>query len=117
MRTFRFYKEVGIRWYVDLPEWEGSKDDLEMIAGADLFLEILAQGEGEVHVTMTVDDFPGSSRLVLTELGRLEGWEMGEGAWYKVEEYFGLDLSLWLCDVTTFVFGDFPKTIYFCKSS
>ncbi len=37
MRTFKFYKtEVG-RWYVDLPEWEGSVDELEMVAGADLF--------------------------------------------------------------------------------
>jgi hypothetical protein len=32
-------------------------------------------------------------------------------------EYMGVDyeLTMWLCDVTKFVFGEFPKNIYFCK--
>lgn len=115
MRTFRFYKEIGTRWYVDLPEWDGDKEELEMVSGADLFMEILAQGEPEINVVLSVTDFPGSSQLVFTELGRLEHWEMGHGAWYRLEGYFGLELSMWLCDVTTFVFGHFPEKIYFCK--
>jgi hypothetical protein len=47
--------------------------------------------------------------------GRLENWELGEGAWYRMEKYMGIryDIDMWLCDVTKFVFGDFPKTIYF----
>jgi hypothetical protein len=51
----------------------------------------------------------------MTHLGRLEGPEYGEGAWYVMEEYAGLrfGLSMWLCDVTKFVFGDFPLKIYF----
>ncbi len=117
MRTFVFYKEISGRWYVDLPEWEGSKDDLEMIAGADSFLEILSQGEDEICVTLSVLDFDGSSKLDLIKPGRIEGWEMGEGSWYRLNNYIGIDyeLDMWLCDVTKFVFGDFPKTIYFKK--
>jgi len=48
-------------------------------------------------------------------LGRIEGPEIGEGAWYKLENYLGIDfrLQMWLCDVTKFVFGDFPRKIYF----
>ncbi len=117
-RTFKFYKtEVG-RWYVDLPEWEGSIDELEMVAGADLFLELLSQGEETVFLTLSTVPFEGSEILEMKYLGTLEGWEMGTGAWYKLVSYMGLEykLDMWLCDVTKFVFGSFPENIYFCKN-
>lgn len=117
MRSFRFYKESSGRWYVDLTEWEGSKDELEMVAGADMFLEILSQGEEEVNVILSVTNFDGSDKLQLIKPGRLEGWELGEGSWYKLDSYIGIsyDMEMWLCDVTKFVFGGFPETIYFKK--
>jgi len=115
MRTFRFYKDPDTRWYVELPEWPGEKADLEMVAGADMFLEILAQGDASVEVTLSDSDFPGANRLVLKNLGKVDGWELGEGAWYELVDYFGIDLDMWLCDVTKFVFGTFPETIYFCE--
>jgi hypothetical protein len=117
MRTFKFYKtEVG-RWYVDLPEWEGSVDELEMVAGADLFLEILSEGEQTVNVILSTVPFEGADILEFQTLGNLESWELGEGAWYKMVSYMGIDyeLKLWLCDVTKFVFGGFPNKIYFQK--
>ncbi len=117
MRTFKFYKtEVG-RWYVDLPEWEGSVDELEMVAGADLFLEILSDGEQTVNVVLSTVPFEGADILEFQTLGNLESWELGEGAWYKMVSYVGIDyeLKLWLCDVTKFVFGGFPNKIYFQK--
>lgn len=115
MRVFKFYKEESGRWYVDLPEWEGSKDDLEMVMGADSFLEILSQGENEAHVTLSTQSFNGSNKLEMKCLGLIEGVELGSGAWYKLNNYMGIDydVEMWLCDVTKFVFGDFPKTIYF----
>ena len=117
-RQFKFYREETGRWYVDLPEWEGEKAELEMVAGADLFLEILSQGEGETYLTLSDDEFEGSERLEMKYLGTLEGWEMGSGAWYKLVSYMGLEykLDMWLCDVTKFVFGDFPQNIYYCKN-
>jgi hypothetical protein len=33
--TFRFYKTGDGKWYIDLPEWDGSIDDLQMVDGAD----------------------------------------------------------------------------------
>ena len=119
MRTFKFYKtEVG-RWYVDLPEWEGSVDELEMVAGADLFLDVLSESEQTVNVILSTVPFEGSDVLELQRLGDVESWELGEGAWYKLLEYKGIDyeLTMWLCDVTKFVFDEFPKNIYFCKVS
>jgi hypothetical protein len=50
VKTYRFYKdEYG--WFVDLPEWEGEVWELQMVSGADVFCDILAQGEDEVYVT------------------------------------------------------------------
>ena len=119
-RRFKFYKESTGNWYVDIPEWEGTKGDLQMVSGADTFLEILAEGECEVYVVLSDEYFEGSDNLEIKELGRLEGWELGEGAWYKLISYRGIpyfDLDMWLCDVTKFVFGDFPKIIYFSVSA
>jgi len=119
MRTFKFYKtEVG-RWYVDLPEWEGSVDELEMVAGADLFLDILSENEQTVNVILSTVPFEGCDTLEFQVLGNLESWEMGSGAWYKLLGYKGIDyeLSMWLCDVTKFVFDKFPENIYFCKNN
>ena len=117
-RMFKFYKENTGRWYVDLPEWEGEKTELEMVSGADLFLDLLSQGEETVNVTLSTVSFEGSEVLEMKYLGTLEGWEMGTGAWYKLISYMGLEynLDMWLCDVTKFVFGSFPENIYFCKN-
>lgn len=114
MRNFKFYKDQE-GWFVDLPEWKGEKWELEMVSGADTFLDILSQGEDEVYVTLSDTKFDGCEVLEMTHLGRLEGPEYGSGAWYIMEEYAGLrfGLSMWLCDVTKFVFGDFPLKIYF----
>jgi hypothetical protein len=119
-KRFRFYKEGTGNWYVDLPEWEGTKAELQMVSGADSFLDILAEGEAEVHVVLSDDYFEGSDNLEMVKLGRLEGWELGEGAWYNLNTYKGIsdfNLEMWLCDVTKFVFDDFPKIIYFSVSA
>jgi len=118
MKTFRFYKEPTNRWYVDLPEWTGTQAELEMISGADTFLDILSEGESEVYAILSDEEFENSDLLEIKQYGRLEGWELGEGAWYTMPEYRGIeypDFEMWLCDVTKFVFGDFPEIIYFSK--
>jgi hypothetical protein len=114
VRHYKFYKdEYG--WFVDLPEWTGEKWDLQMVMGADTFLDLLSQGETEIHVTLSTEPFEGCETLELVHLGRLEGPELGEGAWYILDEYADLpfNLKMWLCDVTKFVFGSFPSKIYF----
>lgn len=110
MREFRFYKESTHQWYVDLPEWEGPKEALEMVFGADSMLEYMAEGSGEVRVIVSTQEVDNAYHLRF--IG--ETPEMGEGAQYHLDEYLGLtiDLSVWLCDVTKFVFGEFPKDIW-----
>ncbi len=110
MRNFKFYKESSGRWYVDLPEWEGDKSELEMVSGADTFLEILSQGEQTVNVTLSTVSFDGSEVIELLK----EDENIG-GGWYILNSFIGLEfnLEMWLCDVTKFVFGELPNKIYF----
>jgi hypothetical protein len=114
MRSYKFYKDQD-GWFVDLPEWEGEKWELQMVMGSDTFLDILSQGDDMVHVNMSTEHFEGANILQFTELGRIEGPELGEGAWYFLNDFQGIDYSLemWLCHVTTFVFGEYPNRIYF----
>lgn len=109
----KFYKESDNRWYADLPEWEGPKSALEMVSGADTMLDILSQGEGHTTLDMSVQPIDEYEMLIFLH----ETPELGEGAYYHMESYMGLEFNLdvWLCDVTKFVFGEFPKIIYFNK--
>lgn len=109
----KFYKESDNRWYADLPEWEGPKAALEMVCGADTMLDILAQGEGNTILDMSVEPINGYEMLIFLH----ETPDLDEGAYYHMESYMGLEFNLdvWLCDVTKFVFGEFPKIIYFNK--
>ena len=114
-REFRFYQEKSGRWYVDLPEWTGDKADLEMVMGADSFLTIMSEGNDEVRLILSDEKIEGADSLVLKGTGLFEGIEVGSGAWYILPKYMGIDYdySMWLCDVTLFVFGYFPETIWF----
>lgn len=109
MEKYRFYKE-GNNWYVDLPNWTGAKSDLLMIGGADDMLDILSNNGTQVLVLISRTDFEGASLLEF----KAPATDMGEGAYYMLNEYEGktLNLSVFLCDVTLFVFGEFPKQLF-----
>ena len=114
MKRIKFYKDPDNRWYADLPEWAGSKADLEMIPGADVMLDYMADGEDKVELYMQQERFAGADRLDFNR----EAHEWGNGAYYTMESYKGIELLLfiYLCDVTKFVFGGgFPETIWIAK--
>ena len=111
MKTFRFYKETSNRWYIDLPDWTGSKDDLEMVAGADAMLEYMAEGKNEVSVIVSETDFKGADVLNFVRMAD----EIGNGAYYHFNSFKGvkIGLDMWLCDVVLFVFNNvFPKQLF-----
>lgn len=113
-KVYKFYKDPDTRWYADIPEWAGSKADLEMVAGADAMLEYFSEGEDEVKLFLSTEEFEGATILDFIR----EATEYQNGAFYFLGNHMGIDLSveMWLCDVTKFVFGDFPKKIYLSKS-
>lgn len=114
-KRIKFEKE-GLDWFAVIPEWEGSKADLQMVCGADTWLDILSQGEWHVWLTISDEPFEGAEELKLIALGQFDEMEVGSGASYKLNTTLSgiaYDLEMWLCDVTKFVFGDFPKIIYY----
>lgn len=114
MKTYKFKKQLHNRWYIQLDEWTGSNDDLEMVLGADTLLDIISEGENEVNCIISETYFEGSEKLEQIGLGD----EFMGGSNYILKTYkgIGINLDVWLCDVTKFVFGYFPKIIYICKN-
>lgn len=113
-QTFRFYKEANSRWYIDLPEWTGSKDELEMVEGADTMLDIVSGQTNECFLRMSDENFENAEVLVL-EKTRIPNH--GGGGDYLLETYEGETIlhRMWLCEVTEYVFKALPQYIYFKK--
>ena len=104
MKNYTFNKENG-SWYIDLPNWEGTKAELQMVAGADTLLDKLSNQGTSVNVTMSIEKkspegFQTLRRIIQTP---------PNGCMY----HLGI-APVWLCNVTKFVFdGIFPKKIHF----
>ena len=103
MKTYTFNKEEG-KWYIDLPEWQESKSALQMVAGADILLDELSNNQTSVNISIStkqkLDNY--------TTLKKIMNTPLTGGALY----HLGLK-PIWLCDVTKFVFGEFPQKIHF----
>ena len=109
IKEITFTQDPDSRWYVDLPEWTGTRADLEMIAGADDMLNYMSEGEGKVRVLFTTEPQENFDTLEL----KYETPDIG-GGYYHMKKYSGIEINqdMWLCEVTKFVFGELPKTIY-----
>ena len=104
-RTFRFNKDDDGRWYVDLPEWEGERAELEMVMGADMLLDIVSANGWWVDVKMSDEEFPGCKTLTYDKTEATPGY-YNNNAWHGPS-------TIWLCSVTEFVFGYYPDKIYY----
>ena len=51
-----FEKWEDGRWFVILPEYDGDQEDLEMVDGADLFLDYLTEDGLYVTVDVSLED-------------------------------------------------------------
>lgn len=110
---YRIYRTPEGRWFVDIPDWDGEKDELELVDGADTMCEIIAQGEKQFKCVFSDEKIKASYTLIKTRDGEKE---IG-GAWYVMPSYGSIqyDLNVWLCDVTSKLFGRFPDIIYFYR--
>ena len=104
MKLLTFNKEKDGRWYVDLPTWDGDKSELEMVLGADTMLDIISQGDEEVHLFISEEPFDHTFELSFVK-------EEYEGASYVLSSEL-YNFNVWLCHVTKFVFEHFPQKIY-----
>lgn len=103
-RKLVFVKLAG-RWFVHLSDYPGLPDDLEMVMGADTLCErIDTKKTGFITVRVSDKSLDGEE-LILNFIENTDD----PGAWYKLKNF---DLNIWLCNVTKYIFGEFPKTIY-----
>ena len=111
-RRLEFRKE-DLRWYAVIPEWKGSKEDLEMVSGADVMLDILAKGDDWVFLTFSDEKFDDAEFIKL-----LREEEFGGGSYYISKLCnISFEFEIWLCDVTKFVFNSdkMPDKIYIAR--
>lgn len=112
MKAYKFIKS-GQDWYIDLPEFiqqGGSVGDLQMVDGADKMLDMMAENESSVIVFVSKEQFDGADVLTLTE--KCDPY-IG-GGYYLMKRYEGKEINrtMWLCQVTEFIFGDIPLYIF-----
>lgn len=102
-----FTKDKGT-WYIDLPKWPLSKTYLAMIAGADTCLDKLSKNTRHVEVKIFISS-EKENHPDAVELRRID-YELLGGAHYETDF---IDSTVWLCPVTIYVMGIYPKYIYF----
>jgi hypothetical protein len=107
VKKLKFVKLAG-QWFVHLPNYPGNPEDLAMVSGADILCDMIdSEGFGEITVLMSTEpqDNPAWRGRIL-DFSEFTG---DEGALYTLRD---IKLNVWLCNVTKYVFGEFPKTIY-----
>jgi hypothetical protein len=111
-------------WYYDFPHWGFDKHNLLMVSGADTLCELYAQGNNEV----TVDIIASRKKLDLDEhqYDHYEADDLPNDFKFYQKIIYGRDYhavgkkwitikTFWICPVTLFVLGRYPKHIYIQK--
>jgi hypothetical protein len=104
----RFYNEDG-NWYADLPKYieeGGTKEDLQMVLGADTWLDILSEYKNEITLEISTEIIEGFESKLLY-VGDVNSFNTGT---YLV---FPDNHFMWLCDVTKWLFLEYPQVIYY----
>lgn len=111
-KKLTFVKLAG-KWFVHLPDYEGHYSDLEMVLGADVLCDMIDTFDTG-YITTTISTEPKKSNFATKEYvldfvnSTISNGEQ-DGANYRLREW---KLDVWLCNVTKYVFGNFPATIY-----
>ena len=99
----RFIK-LANKWYVDIP-YIGDINDLQMVCGADLLLENIANGKFYVEVNVATTYIEHDIALIKID-------ENSEGASYDIKNNIPYRGEVWLCNITKNLFDLFPETFY-----
>lgn len=98
------FKKVNTRWYSDIKNWPAAYEEHQlMVGGASTLLERISNGKDYIKLHIKKENFQGATHIIKID-------EDLYGGTYRCE---GDDHTLWLCNVTKFVFGEHPGDIYF----
>ena len=105
-----FNHESDGYWYIDFPNWKFNHHNLMMVAGADDLCEFLSSD----NISITLNVVPSKKELELDGYYKLEQKDcsLTGGSTYSVTNINGFEKDIWLCPVTLFVFGEYPKYLY-----
>lgn len=111
-KKLTFVKLAG-NWFVHLPDYEGHYSELEMVLGADVMCDMIDTFDTG-YITAIISTEPKESNFTTKEYvldfvnSTVSNGEQ-DGANYRLREW---KLDVWLCNVTKYIFGEFPVTIY-----
>lgn len=105
-KKLTFEKWENGKWFVVLPNYDGDQEDLEMVDGADTFLDYLTEDGLYVNVDVSLKDTLDDS-IILNLVSHDE-----IGGTYQVENLPGFNHDIWLCNVVHFIFGEHPEMFY-----
>ena len=99
---------------MDFPNWPFDHHNLLMVAGADKLCAFLSDDD----VTSEILVRPSSKRLQLEGYAELiqKDHSLTGGSTYEVRDLEGFHRDIWLCPVTLFVLGKYPKYMYIKKA-
>lgn len=103
MKKILSFVKLSERWFVDIP-WEGDVSDLQMVAGADLLLDSLCNGNTRISIEVSTDPIKD-----YIHLNRVSEDEFGATYGVNIPNFSG---EIWLCPVTLAVFPNYPKDLY-----
>ena len=111
-KKLNFVKLAG-KWFVRLPDYPGHYSDLEMVLGADVMCDMIDTHDIG-YITVIVSTEPSENQFTTKEytldfVNSTTSNGEQDGANYRMREY---KLDVWLCNVTKYVFGELPATIY-----
>lgn len=109
----QFNHEDDGLWYIDYPNWPFEHHNLLMVNGADDLCDFLSDDNKVTKVSV----IPSNKREKHEGYFELEQLNSGltSGSTYKCNGLEGFTKNIWICPVTLFVLGTYPKYIYVKK--
>lgn len=106
----QFYKDNN-KWYADIANV--TKDECEMVSGADTFLDMISCGN--IRVSLFVETPNNGDDATLIKVSETEDG----GCTYKITSWCDVPVNgeLWLCAVNKIYFGYHPDYIKIYKTS
>ena len=116
------------RWYYDFKHWGFAHGNLEMVSGADSLCELYAQGKDEVTVEIMTKDKLIEDKEILNDYDVFIAEELPQNIKLMDKYLYGRNYTnvqvviqnlkeqvqirtMWICPVTLFVLGRYPKYI------
>lgn len=117
------------RWYYDFKHWGFAHGNLEMVSGADSLCELYAQGNDEVTVNIIATNKLINDKQILEQYDLFIAEELPQNTKLIDKYAYGRQYNntktviknlkeqiqirtMWICPVTLFVLGRYPKYIY-----